>query len=64
MWDFDELRVDLLKGGIAALSVTVIIMFVIGIIAGTHETFRIISSYTSCIRPEPEMIKHCAELAK
>ena len=44
MWDFDELRDDLIKGGIAVLSVTVIIMFVIGIIAGTHETFRIISS--------------------
>ena len=64
MWDFDELRDDLIKGGIAALSITLIAMFVIGTIAGTHEIFRIISSYTSCIRPEPEMIKHCAELAK
>ena len=62
MWDFDELRDDLLKAGIAALSVTVIIMFVIGIIAGTHEALRIMGSYTSCIRPEPDMIKYCAEL--
>ena len=64
MYDFDDLRDDLIKAGITVLSVTVIIMFVIGTIAGTHETLRIISSYTSCIRPEPEMIKHCAELAK
>ena len=53
MYDFDDLRDDLLKAGIAVLSV-----------AGTHETLRIISSYTSCIRPEPDMIKHCADLAK
>ena len=64
MHDFDDLRDDLLKAGICVLSATLIAMFVIGTIAGTFEIFRIISSYTSCIRPNAEMIKHCEELAK
>ena len=62
MHDYEELRDGFIKGGICVLSATLIVMFVIGTIAGTFEIFRIISSYTSCIRPNPEMIKNCAEL--
>ena len=62
MHDYEELRDGFIKGGICVLSATLIAMFVIGTILGAHEIFRIIGSYTSCIRPNPEMIKHCAEV--